>query len=269
MIEEPLSLALVGFGFSLLLVWASRRFAVQVDERVEEVRGMLPGSNCGACGFKGCEDYARALVSNPELIDRCRVLTAPERARIASYLGVKPPSEVEWAVVARACAGGSKPRFTYHGERSCLAASLLQGGPTLCRYACLGMGDCERACPFGAIRMVGGLPEVDWERCKGCGICVQVCPRGVLRLIPRNSKVLVDCNSPEPGKAVVASCTKGCIKCRLCEKNCPTGAIKFVGDRISIDSTLCTGCGKCVEVCPRKVIKWVRPLQPVPIQVPA
>jgi Na+-translocating ferredoxin:NAD+ oxidoreductase RNF subunit RnfB len=255
MIGEPLSLGLVGFGFSLLLVWASRRFAVEIDEKLEEVAGMLPGSNCGACGFKGCRDYAQALVSNPSLIDRCRVITHQERARIASYLGVKV-GKVEWAAAIAACAGGSKERYQYKGERSCLAASILQGGPTSCPYACLGFGDCEKSCPFGAIEMVNGLPHIDWEKCTGCGICVQKCPRGVLTIVPRNTRVFVQCHSPQPGRVVVASCTKGCIKCKLCEKNCPTGAIKFVGDKISIDPTLCNGCGKCVEVCPRKVIVW-------------
>lgn len=263
MIGEPLSLGLVGFGFSLLLVWASRRFAVQVDERVEEVTGMLPGANCGACGFKGCGDYAKALVSDPSLIDRCRVITQPERVRIASYLGTKM-GQVEWAAALAACARGSKERYRYTGEKSCLAASILQGGPTSCPFSCLGFGDCEKVCPFGAIRMVNGLPSIDWKKCTGCGICVRTCPRGVLALVPRNSKVFVKCCSPQPGKAVAASCTKGCIKCRLCERNCPTGAIKFVGDRISIDSTVCTGCGKCVEVCPRKVIVWVSRPQELP-----
>lgn len=260
MIGEPLTLALVGFGFALLLVWASRRFAVQVDERLEEVRGMLPGANCGACGYKGCEDFARALVGDPALLGQCRVLAPAERARVASYLGAK--LSVEWAAAVAACSGGSKVAFGYAGERSCFAASLLQGGPTLCRYTCLGFGDCEKVCPFGAIRMVNGLPQVNWRKCTGCGLCVKACPRGVMVLLPRNAKVYVKCISPEPGKVIATSCSRGCIKCRLCERNCPRGAIKFVGDRISIDSTLCDGCGKCVEVCPRKCILWVQ--QPIP-----
>ncbi len=253
MIGELLTLSLVGLGFGALLSWASSRFAVQVDERVEEVKSMLPGANCGACGFRGCEDYAKALVANPKLIDRCRILTPSERKRLASYLGIET-GEVEWTVAVPLCSGKSKRRFEYVGERSCLSASLLEEGPTACKYACLGFGDCERACPFEAIKMVDGLPQVDWEKCKGCGLCVQACPRGVMKLLPRNAAVVVRCNSPEIGKVVVTSCDNGCIKCRLCERNCPTGAIK-VTDKVTIDYSICNACMKCVEACPRKIIQ--------------
>lgn len=266
MIGEAFSLSLVGLGFALLLVWASRRFAVEVDEKLEEVRGRLPGSNCGACGFKGCSDYARELVKNPALIDRCKVLAPAERRALAAYLGVRETTQ-EWMAVLSACSDGSKKRFEYAGERRCASAHLLAGGPTSCRCSCLGFGDCEMACPFGAIRMVNGLPEIDWRKCKGCGICVKACPRGVMTMVPRNTKVYVKCVSPEPGKTVATSCTRGCIKCRLCERNCPRVAIKFVGDRIFIDPTICDGCGKCVEVCPRKCIHWAQPVLKVPAKL--
>lgn len=258
MIEEIILLGLLGLTFGSGLVLASRRFAVRVDKRVEKIRNHLPGLNCGACGFAGCDDFAPALVKNPSLIDACKVVSQEERRKIGEVLGIKV--EEQRPKVARVmCTGGSKVAFGYHGEKECAAAADLMGGFLECKYGCLGFGDCERACPFDAIRVGNGRAVVDEDKCTGCGICVDVCPRGLIKLFPRDAKVLLRCNSPEPGKVVASACEGGCIACGLCERACPVGAIKMENNLPVIDQELCDGCGKCVEVCPRGVLELLSP----------
>ena len=51
----------IGLLCAILLVLASHFLAVPVDTRAEDIRGFLPGANCGACGYAGCDDYAKAV----------------------------------------------------------------------------------------------------------------------------------------------------------------------------------------------------------------
>jgi electron transport complex protein RnfB len=265
MLEEAGVLGVVGAAFAVMLVVAARKLAVQVDERIEKVRERLPGASCGACGLRGgCDALAEEVVKDPSLLEKCRLLGPEERREIGRILGVEVKGEEERRFPRVRCTGQGKVLFEARGERTCSALSDLAGGPLACPYGCLGMGDCVRACPFGALRLEGGLPVVEEERCTGCGLCEQACPRGVIRLQPAGTKVLLLCNSPAPGKEVTASCASGCIKCRICEKACPVQAIKLDPLPV-IDASLCTACGTCVEKCPRKVLKLgVAPPAPVP-----
>ncbi len=261
MIEEIAVLGSLGFFFSTLLVVMSKRFAVQMDERVERVRELLPGASCGACGFGGCDDFAEALVKDPSLLGNCRLMGADERRRAGALLGIEV-KETWWMVANVRCAGGSKVLFDWVGEKTCSAASSLGEGVLACKYGCIGLGDCVRACPFGAIELRGNTPVVDEDKCRGCGLCVNACPRGVIKLIPKDAKVIIRCNSPEPGKVVAAACPNGCIACKLCEKACQVGAIKIENNLPVIDQSLCTSCGACVEACKRKVLvlRFPKPL---------
>ena len=56
--------AVMGLVFAVILVMASKFMAVPVDETQVKVRDVLPGANCGACGFAGCDDYAAALAAD-------------------------------------------------------------------------------------------------------------------------------------------------------------------------------------------------------------
>ena len=66
-------LALGGIGafFGLLLGLAARFFAVDTDPRIEAVREALPGANCGACAYAGCNKYAEAVVAGDALVNGC------------------------------------------------------------------------------------------------------------------------------------------------------------------------------------------------------
>lgn len=255
MIEEVILLALLGLAFGSGLTFASRKFAVHVDDRVEKIEDLLPGTNCGACGFGGCKDFAAALVRDPSIAQKCTQTTPEARKEIGELLGIEIGEEKP-RVAAVACSGGSKEAFEYHGAESCAAAASLMGGFLECKYGCLGLGDCVRACPFNAIKVENREVSVDEERCTGCGVCVDVCPRNVIKLIPRDAKVLLVCNSPDPGKIVVSVCERGCIACGLCEKACPVNAIKMENNLPVIDQDLCNECGECVKVCPRNVLAF-------------
>ena len=65
-------LGVLGIAIGLLLGVAGKFFAVEVDERVDQVRECLPGNNCGGCGFPGCDGLAEAIVSGSAEVMSCR-----------------------------------------------------------------------------------------------------------------------------------------------------------------------------------------------------
>ncbi|HHQ44621.1 MAG TPA: 4Fe-4S dicluster domain-containing protein, partial [Candidatus Altiarchaeales archaeon] len=165
--------------------------------------------------------------------------------------------EATAGMIARvACNGGAncKDKFEYTGIKECSAAIVLLGGQKMCDKACLGFGDCAKACPFGAIKMVDGLPQIDWKKCTGCGVCVDACPKGVIHLAPAGKLVHVMCRNTQAGVEVGKVCSVGCIACRICEKNCPKDAIHVINNCAIVDYETCINCGICVQKCPKKII---------------
>jgi Na+-translocating ferredoxin:NAD+ oxidoreductase RNF subunit RnfB len=255
-----LTLGVLGLLFGVGLAIASKRFAVQVDPRLDKVHGLLPGSNCGACGGAGCFGFAEGLLSGKFSADACRVASEEMKEKIAHLLGQKLEKKGK-KVAVLACAGGAKvkDRFIYQGVKDCVAANLVLGGQKECAWGCLGFGDCARICPFGAIKMSDeGLPVVDAAKCKACNKCVLICPKKLFSLLPVSGKVYVACSSHDIGKDTKAVCPVGCIACRLCEKACPVDAIHVIDNLAVIDYHKCTSCGECVKVCPMKTIR-IRP----------
>ncbi len=247
----------LGLIFGLWLAFSEKRLAVKEDPRVEKVEEVLPGSNCGACGYPGCSGLAKAIVEGKEPPSRCPVGGDEAAKRIGDILGIEVEAEERKLAVLR-CNGGNqraKDKYEYRGIETCQAASLLGYGQKACDYACLGFGDCAQACPFDAITMSEeGLPIIDAEKCAGCGICVEICPKDVLELISRSQTIYVACNSTDAGRSVRKICKGGCIACKLCEKVCPVDAIHVEDNLARIDPEKCTACGKCVEKCPTNVI---------------
>jgi Na+-translocating ferredoxin:NAD+ oxidoreductase RNF subunit RnfB len=251
-----LTLGFLGLIFGVGLALASKRFAVQVDPRLEKIHGLLPGSNCGACGGAGCFGFAELILSGKAKIDACRVANDERKERIAEVLG-RRLQKIEKAVAVLHCNGGKKvkDRFLYQGIKNCAAANLILGGQKECLFGCLGFGDCAKVCPFGAIKMSGeGLPIVDPHKCKACNKCVLACPEKLFTLIPVEQTVYVACSSLDLGKDTRAVCSVGCIACKKCEQVCEFDAIHVVDNLAIIDYNKCTSCGKCIEVCPVKCI---------------
>ncbi len=220
---------ILGIGLAI----AAKRFAVAVDAREEEIMNILPGANCGACGFPGCQAYCSSLIIGEASVNACPVGGREVSLKLAEVMDVEV-KETELQVAVICCRGGKDKvgeKFVYKGIEDCLPASLLQGGFKACSYGCLGLGSCVDACPFGALRMgENGLPAVDEEKCTGCGMCVKACPRNIIHLIPRSQKVYVACVSKDKGKDVRNVCSVGCFGCGVCAKLAYQGAITMDGN---------------------------------------
>lgn len=248
-------LAGVGLVIAVVLVIASVKLAVKADEREAAVRSALPGANCGACGFPGCDGYAAAVATGKAPPDACTVGGPTVATRIGEVLGQRVDS-AEPGVATLICRGNrdrAPQRFHYEGTYNCRQAALLLGGPKACAYGCIGMAHCVSVCPFSAITMGSdGLPDVDVKRCTGCGKCVKECPKHTLILLPRSKLVYLACASHDKGKSVKDVCKVGCIACGLCVKACPVGALTLIQNLPVMDFSKCIDCGICVHKCPTK-----------------
>ncbi len=214
----------IGVVFSALLVEANRRLAVAVDPREAAISALLPGANCGSCGFASCCSYAKAVTSESADVNRCTVGGPPVAERIAELMGVESHATFPYRPVIH-CAATSEQRLLraeYHGEQTCSAAHVASGVQG-CTYGCLGFGDCVDSCEYDAMTLVDGLPRIDYENCIGCGACVRACPREIIEQIPfkTDQMLVVGCSNHDPGKAVRAVCNVGCIGCSLCARTEP------------------------------------------------
>jgi len=254
-IKSLLTLGGLGLLLGIILLLAALKLTVRVDEKEIAVRAVLPGANCGACGYPGCDGYARAVASGKAPLNSCTVGGPAVARRLGAIMG-KEVSAGEPPVAVLICRGGKAEagqRFQYQGAKDCRQAALLLGGPKACIYGCVGLGHCASVCPVQAITIgANGLPVIDEKRCIGCGICVKECPKGTLRLIPRKKLVYLACVSHDRGKAVKDVCSVGCIACGLCVKVCPVGALQMEHNLPVMDFEKCIDCGICVHKCPTK-----------------
>lgn len=246
-----------GLFIGVFLGVAGKKFAVEVDPREEEIGSVLPGNNCGGCGYAGCSGLAAAIVKGEAPVGACPVGGAPVAEKIAEIMGENVGESVRMTAFVK-CAGTcekAKQKYDYTGiEDSVMAGMMQNGGPKGCTYGCLGFGSCVKACPFDAIHIVDGVAVVDKEACKSCGKCIAACPKGLIELVPYEQKHLVQCSSKDKGKDVMAVCSVGCIGCRMCQKVCEFDAVTVENNIAHIDPEKCTGCGKCAEKCPKKII---------------
>lgn len=246
-------MGLLGAAFGVVLSVADKKFAVEVDERVAAIRSTLGGANCGACGFAGCDAFSEAVVRGEAKPDGCPVAGPEGAAAIAAVMGVSAGPAAEAQAARLFCRGdceAAKPRYDYEGIQSCAMAATLAGGPKQCAWACLGLGDCAAACPFGAIAVEDGIARISADKCVACGKCVEACPRGVIHLTPENDTVFVACQNHDMAKDARAACANACIACGRCVKACIADAIKVVDYCAVIDQEKCSRCGSCAKVCP-------------------
>lgn len=242
----------LGLLAGLILAVASVLLAVPVDEKVTQLREALPGANCGACGYSGCDGYAEAMAHEGAEVGLCSPGGEKAAAETAAILGVADVKMEKKAAVVRCggCEEVSHRKLEYHGIGSCAAANQFFSGDRACSYGCLGYGDCAAACGFDAIHVVGGLAEVDSEKCTACGQCIKVCPKSLIALLPATVAGVVRCSSHAAGAVTRKACTAGCIGCMKCTKVCEHDAITVQDHLASIQPEKCVGCGKCAEVCP-------------------
>jgi Na+-translocating ferredoxin:NAD+ oxidoreductase RNF subunit RnfB len=242
----------------IALAYASRIFAVKRDKRIEEVENMLPGINCGACGYPGCSGYAEAIVNEEAEITLCSPGGPETAAEIAETMGLEVDLSQEKMVAQVHCRGTDKTsskKYKYEGIEDCNAMYSSFSGDKDCPYGCLGLGSCIKVCPADAIvKTEAGWIDIDKDKCISCEKCVAVCPTGVIKMIPCSASHIVACNSTDKGGIVRKYCSVGCIGCKICEKKSPEGGFKVVDFLAVIDHSATGSRAEAVEVCPAKCI---------------
>ena len=253
---STLSLVALGVLVGAALVFAGKKFRVETDERVSRIRECLPGNNCGACGYAGCDAMADAIVKGEAPVNGCPVGGNQAAVQIAAIMGVEAGS-VERKVAFVRCKGSceyTRNQGNYIGIQDCRSAALSGLVITDCTYGCMGMGSCVTVCPEKAIRVENGVAVVDRRLCVGCGLCAKACPRGLIELVPASPHVAVQCSNRDKGPLVKKVCQAGCIGCSLCVRQCQSDAVTVENNLARIDYSRCVQCGACAEKCPVKVI---------------
>lgn len=157
MIEAVGSLAVLGATLGTILGIAARHLAVEENPLEAELEGMLPGSQCGQCGFAGCRQAASALVSGEAPVTLCPPGGRALAQAIADKLGV---------TVDLSGAEDTEPELAFINEDLCI-------GCTRCTT------ECASDAILGAAKM---MHTVIAEVCHGCGKCVKVCPTEAIEM---------------------------------------------------------------------------------------
>jgi Na+-translocating ferredoxin:NAD+ oxidoreductase RNF subunit RnfB len=265
MFESVLSSVLwlggLGLVFGAVLAYAAKKFEVPADPKIEQIRQLLPGANCGGCGYAGCDDLARAIASGETDASACAVISSENLANLNKLTGGQSggAGRKKAVIMCQGAGNISKRKFDYYGVKDCREAMIAMQGDKVCEFGCLGYGTCQRVCPNEAIKKdpASGQLKVDESKCIGCGKCEKVCPKNVIKMIPADQSVRVLCRSTKKGKEIKDICASACIGCGLCEKQCKFDAIKMVDNLPVIDYEKCTNCGACAEKCPTKAIKKI------------
>lgn len=273
-------LGAIGLIAALVLYFTSKKFAVKEDPRIGQVNEVLPGANCGGCGFPGCGGMASACVKAADAGSleglNCPVGGQPVMEKVAAILGMKVEASAPKLAVVR-CNGTceNRPRTViYDGVKSCRIANTTCMGETACAYGCLGCGDCVNACQFGAIKMneETSLPEVDSTKCTACGACAKACPRNIIEIrVVKGAKkmgVVVECINKDKGAVAMKACKAACIGCQKCVKVCAFDAVHVENNLAYIDPEKCRNCRKCEQECPKKAIHALNMpvLKPKPVE---
>ncbi len=257
LLSAVLLVAGIGLAAGLILSIASIVMAVKGDEKAEKIRDELPGANCGACGFSGCDGYAEALAKGAAEPGLCAPGAAEVNRKIGEILGteVSIGETMSATVFCKGSCDNVENKMHYSGISSCKAAATLYSGPSACNFGCIGFGDCKSACKFGAIDIKNGKARVDSDKCTTCKACISTCPKGIISLVPKErTAAKVNCSNRDKGVVARKVCSVACIGCGKCVKTCEFGAVTLENNLARIDFDKCTACGKCAEACPMHCI---------------
>ncbi|MBE6036697.1 MAG: RnfABCDGE type electron transport complex subunit B [Clostridiales bacterium] len=248
----------MGLILSVVLVIAAKLFEVPVNEIAEKARGVLPGANCGACGYAGCDDYAAALAEGRETkINLCIPGANGVAQALSDVMGVEFEAATSRMAVVRCSGTRGKTSYVmdYQGLQSCKANRMFYRGRGSCGSGCLGFGDCAKVCQFNAIVIENGVAVVDRTKCTGCGMCAKICPVNIIDIMPQTARVIVGCASTMPAAQTKDGCDIGCVGCGICMDTCKFDAIKVENNCAVIDYDKCKNCGLCAKKCPRHIIR--------------
>ncbi len=253
-----LSIGGIGIVLGLILGYAGEKLKVEQDPKIGLIRDVLPGANCGGCGFAGCDAFAGAVAEGKAPANGCPVGGAKCAAAVSEIMGVVVEEGTRMSAFVK-CIGDcdkAKTKYEYSGMNDCNAMNVLANtGSKACTFGCLGGGNCVRRCNYDALHIIDGIAYVDSNKCVGCTMCVASCPKKLIEMKPYDSRVKVACSSKDNGKITKGNCSVGCIGCKICEKQCEFDAIHVTDSIAKIDYEKCTLCEKCVDKCPVKVIQ--------------
>ncbi|MCF7919553.1 MAG: Fe-S cluster domain-containing protein [Candidatus Cloacimonetes bacterium] len=260
MIGAIIILGALGLLYGLGLAVASKKFHVEIDPKIEAITEALPSANCGACGYPGCAAYAEAIVMHNEELNKCAPGGAAVVKEIAAIMGKEAVAADKKVAVIKCQSGGKNNtifRYEYQGVTTCKAAILINNGPNLCSWGCLGYNDCASACKFDAISIdENGMRIIDKEKCTGCVACAKACPRNLIEIVSAKKRVHILCSSHDKGAESRKVCGNktACIGCSMCVKKCPKAAIEMKDNLAVLNYDLCIMCGICADVCPTGAI---------------
>ncbi|WP_081585133.1 RnfABCDGE type electron transport complex subunit B [Kallipyga massiliensis] len=223
LIQPVIIMSILGALFAIMLGVVSKLTYIEVDPKITQVREALPGANCGACGYPGCDNMAEAIATGKAPVNGCPVGGEKSAAAIAAIMGTDA-SASQRMVASVLCQGDkdhTRELFDYSGVDDCRVMTKSYGGCKSCLYGCLGCRTCQKVCDYGAIKMVNGLATIDQEKCVACMKCINTCPKHIINLVPYHAPALVKCSNPEFGKPVSGNCSIGCIGCSLCTRQAP------------------------------------------------
>ncbi|MDD5394489.1 MAG: RnfABCDGE type electron transport complex subunit B [Thiothrix sp.] len=153
------SLAVMGVALGGILGAAARFLAVEENPLEEELKAMLPGSQCGQCGFVGCGQAAAALARGEAPVTLCPPGGKAVVEALAKKLGVTAD-------------------LSEHEEKLPEHAYIIED-------LCIGCTRCIRECSVDAILGANKLMHaVITDVCHGCKKCVPVCPTDAIIMKP-------------------------------------------------------------------------------------
>lgn len=243
----------IALVLGILIAIVSKIFQTETNELQEDIMRALPLANCGACGFAGCEAYAKWLADGGKDPGKCPVGGNDVTAILSALIGVDATTSDQMVahVMCKGTTDNTSKRYEYTGTKTCVSAHAIFSGPNSCTYGCIGFGDCVRACQFGAIDIKDDIAVINELKCTACEQCVPVCPKNIIFMVPKDNKTYkVECRNHWPGGETRKHCKVGCIGCQRCVKVCPVDAIHMEDNLAVIDPKKCINCGKCYEVCP-------------------
>ncbi|MBT3754974.1 MAG: Fe-S cluster domain-containing protein [Candidatus Cloacimonetes bacterium] len=260
LLYSVLTLGALGLIYGLGLAFASKKFHVEIDPKIEDINEILPSANCGACGYPGCAAYAEAVVEKGAEINLCAPGGDDVIKNIAEIMGMEATTADRKVAIIHCQSGGKDNtnfKYNYQGIETCKAAILVSGGPNACNYGCVYQYDCVRACKFDAMHIDdNGMIIVNNDNCTGCGACAIACPRDLIEMVSIKKRVHILCASHDKGAVSRKACgnNTACIACTLCVKKCPVDAITMDNNLAIIDYDKCIVCGMCADVCPTAAI---------------